>query len=102
MEVLPWEDKAKLLVEAGEVLEAEGSHQVCIMLLEEAFDRGTVSLEALVELNDPVLEDHFLIASLGLKFSCAVLDELVESTSRYFRFFVALAFIWQRIAQLLY
>jgi O-antigen ligase len=60
------------------------------VLLEEALDRCPVSFKAFVKLDDPVLEDHLLVAPLGLEFSSTVQNKLVEGKRRYLLLLIAL------------
>ena len=52
------------------------------MLVEDPLDRGTFSLQAVVELSYPVLQDHPLEAPFSLQLSCAVDDVLFEVGGR--------------------
>ena len=72
LQVLPSHAKPKLLVETREVLEAEGSSLVGIVLVEDSLDWSTFSLQAVVELANPVLQDHPLEAPFCLQLSRTV------------------------------
>ena len=52
------------------------------MLVEDSLDWSTLSLLAVVELANPVLQDHPFKASLRLQLSCTVDDMLFEVCGR--------------------
>ena len=82
LQILPLHAEPELLVEALEVLEAESSNLVFIVLVEDPLDWSTFPLEAVVELRDPVLQDHPLEAPLCLELSRAVYYCLFEVSGR--------------------
>lgn len=98
LKVLAVHTEAKLLVEGGKVLEGKATDLVCVVLVEDSLDRRALSGEAVIELTDPILQDHPLKAPRGLELSCSLLHLVLEVSSRDGR---VLAVVLQRAAELL-
>jgi hypothetical protein len=81
LEIFSGYSKTKLLVESGEILEIECTNLIEIMFSEKSIKRSTLAIEALVELDDPILKNHSLKASFRLKLSGIVSDSFLKTKS---------------------
>lgn len=72
-----------MLVKSGEILEIECAYLIEIMFSEQSIKRSAFAIEALVELDDPILKNHSLKASFRLKLSGIVGDGFLKTKSSY-------------------